>query len=222
MATKLILYGAGSFARMMRLYFDRLPKYRVCAYCVDDEFMPEIHTFDDLPLVSFDRIESRYNIDEYQIFVSVGYSNMRARMLMYEKAKAKGYKFPNYIDKSAKLDETVVLGDNNVVLMNSVIEPFTKLGSNNIIWSSVTISHDVEISDNCFVASQVLIGGRCQIDQGCFIGFASTCVQDVVLGEETLVGAKSLVLTSTQRYSKNIGIPSRVVSFHRDKGIIVA
>ncbi len=218
---EIIIYGAGSYARMMRLYIDRVAGQKVVAVCVDQAFMGDIKCFDDLPLVPFEEVEAIYPAENYFMFVAVGYSSMRAREVMYNKAKKKGYNFISYIDSSVLVDSTSVLGENNVVLSGSIIEPFSSLGDNNILWSSVIISHDVKVGSHCFFASQTLLGGNCIVDDGCFFGFNSTCVQNAVIGKESLIGAKSLVLSKTERYSKNIGVPAKKILFHRDEGILI-
>ncbi|WP_417539706.1 acetyltransferase [Marinobacter sp.] len=219
---EIVIYGAGSFAKMMRLYLDRVAGQRVVAFCVDDEFMRGISSFDGLPLVAFENIEDLYPKNRYLMFVAVGYTSMRARHSMFERASLKGYHFLNYIDNGAMLDETVILGRNNVVFGGSVLEPFSRLGDNNIVWSSVTISHDVKIGNHCFFASQSLIGGNCTIENRSFIGFNSTCIQNILIAEESLIGAKSLVLSNTDAFSKNVGVPSVKVSSHSDKGILIS
>ncbi|KKL01186.1 acetyltransferase, partial [Rheinheimera mesophila] len=185
----IIIYGAGSFAKMMRLYLERIDGQKVIAFCVDRAFLGSNRNFDGLPVIAFEEIEQLYPNDCYYIFVAVGYSNMRSRKLMYERAKFKGYKFVNYIDGSAIVDETVVLGNNNIVLLGTIIEQNCIIGDNNIFWSSVVISHDVAIDSHCFFASKSLVGGNCQIGDNCFFGFNSVCVQDVVIGKESLIGA---------------------------------
>ncbi len=218
---EIVIYGAGSFAKMMRLYLDRVEGQRVVAFSVDQEFMGEEGSFDGLPVVAFEDVQRLYPTDRFLMFVAVGYSTMRARKLMYDKARLKGYRFISYVDSSAIIDETVSIGNNNVILMGSILEAFSSLGDNNIIWASVIISHDVKVGSHCFFASQSLIGGNCYIGDNCFFGFNSTCIQDVNVGNESLVGAKSLVLSNTAEFSQNIGIPAKQVSSHRDTGIFI-
>ncbi len=217
---KLLIYGLGDFARAMRYYFEKDTDYRVVAFCADQHFIKQ-NEFDGLPVVPFENIQDIHQPDECKMFVAVGYSKMRARKSMYEKAHNKKYKFANYISPLANVDSSVILGVNNVVLQGAQIEPFCTIGNNNVIWSSVNISHDVRIGSHCFIASQSLVGGRAKIGDGCFLGFNSTTIQEVELAEETLVGAKTLVLTATEPFSKNIGLPSKLVGFHTQEGIVI-
>lgn len=218
--SNLVIYGLGDFAKMMRYYFTEDSPHKVVAFCADSSFVTE-DTFEGLPVIAFEEVQKIYSSDDHFMFVAVGYSNMRSRKCMFEKAKEKNYRFVNYISSCAKVDKSVKVGVNNIVLQGTQIEPFCKLGDNNIIWSSVNVSHDSLISNHCFIASQSLVGGFSIIEDGCFLGFNCTILQNVHLFQETLVGAKSLVLKSTKPYSKNIGSPTKLIDFHMLDGILI-
>ncbi len=217
---RLIIYGLGDFAKTMRYYFAKDTDYKVVAFCADKNYINQ-DELDGLPVVPFENIENIYGNDEYKMFVAVGYSKMRARKLMYEKARNKQYEMASYVSPLANIDPSVVFGMNNVVLQGSQIEPFCTIGDNNIIWSSVNVSHDVRIGSHCFIASQSLLGGRVKVGDGCFLGFNCTILQELMLAEETLVGAKSLVISTTQPFSENIGLPSKIARFHIEDGIVI-
>lgn len=217
----IIIYGASSFSRLMKHYFEQLNEFKVHAFCIDKKYLTHEKSIDELPILDFETIDETYPPEKFSMFVAIGYSCMRARKAMYDKAKEKGYSLVNYIDKSAVIDKSAILGENNVIFPQSTIEPFVNIGNNNIIWASVVISHNVSIGNHCFFASQTLIGGNCTIGDNSFFGFNSTCIQNIKIGKETLVGAKSLVLYNTNNYSKNIGIPSREISNHTESGILI-
>jgi UDP-N-acetylbacillosamine N-acetyltransferase len=218
--SKLVIYGLGDFAKAMRYYFEKDTDYSVVAYCADSQYINQ-NEFDGLPVVPFDDVQVIFPNDYCKMFVAVGYSKMRARKAMFEKACNKNYTLVNYISPLANIDPSTLLGVNNVVLQGAQIEPFCIIGNNNVIWSSVNISHNVKIASHCFVASQSLLGGRVEIGEGCFLGFNCTIVQEVLLAEESFVGAKSLVLAATAPFSKNIGLPSKLVGFHIQEGIVI-
>lgn len=217
----IIIYGAGSFAKMLRLYLDRIPEHKVVSFCVDQKYINSSTILDELPLIPFELVEKKYPQDKFHMIIAVGYKNMRVRIDIYNKAKLKGYRFINYIHNSALLDDTVLIGDNNIIFAGSTLEPFVKIGNNNIIWSSVVISHHSNIGSHCFFASKSLIGGNVTVEDNSFLGFNSVCVQNLVLRKETLIGASSLILSDTEPFSKYMGIPALKVSEHKCEGILI-
>lgn len=218
MKTDLIVYGKGDFAKLMLHYFSTDSKYNVVAFCVDKSYLDN-ETFCNLPLISFEDLETKYPSDRFKAFVAIGYSNMKARKVMFDKIKSKNYKCVNYISSKAIIDSSFIIGENNVILENTVIEPFVKIENNNIIWSSCNICHDVFIDSHSFIAAQTLIGGFSKIKNNCFIGFNSTIIQNIILENETLVGAKSLILKDTKSHTKYIGNPAKSISNHKEEGI---
>lgn len=211
----IIIYGNGDFAKLIQYYFDTDSNYKTVAFCADKEYVQE-SKINNLPVVTFEDIEKKYSNEKYKMFVAIGYSNMRIRKIMYKKAKDKGYKFVNYISSKVMKDDSNIIGENNAILANVVLEPFAQIGNNNIIWSSSVICHNAVIKDHSFIASQSLIGGFSIVNDNCFLGFNSTIIQNVELAEETLVGAKSLILKNTDKNSKYIGLVGKKVSEHHE------
>lgn len=217
---KIFIYGLGDFAKLMLFYFKTDSSYDVVGFCADSRYINDT-TFCELPVVPFEKIDSIYPCKEYKVFIAVGYSNMRSRKILYNKIKLKKYKCVNYISSKAKIASNTIMGENNVVLENSVIEPFSNIGNNNIIWSSSNICHNTKIGSHCFFAAQALVGGFSEIKENCFLGFNSTIIQKIILEDETFVGAKTLISKNTKKYTKYIGIPAKEVDNHKDNGIKV-
>lgn len=215
---EVVIYGIGTFAKLLYYYFTKDSNYKIVAFCADRIYIKD-KNFCNLPLIPFEDLERSYSPEKFKVFVAVGYSNMRARKIMFDKIKSKNYESVNYISSKAILDSNVIVGENNVILENTVIEPFVKIVNNNIIWSSSNICHDVFIDSHSFIAAQTLIGGFSKIKNNCFVGFNSTIIQNIVLENETLVGAKSLVLKNTKSFTKYIGNPAKSVSTHEQEGI---
>ena len=215
---EIFIYGIGDFAKLMLHYFKTDSSYNVIGFCADRKYIND-EEFCKLPIISFEEINLIYPSNKYQVFVAIGYSNMRARKIIYNKIKSKNYQCVNYISSKAILANNIIIGENNVILENVVIEPFANIGNNNIIWSSSNICHNTKIHSHCFIAAQTLVGGFCEIKENCFLGFNSTVLQNIVLEDETLVSAKTLINKNTTKCTKYIGIPGKLISNHKDNGI---
>jgi len=217
---KIIIYGFGSFAKLMHYYQKIDTDNKVIAFCVDDEFKTQ-NTFCDLPVIKISELLKQYPINSHKILIAVGYSNMRKRTEMYEKIMTLGYQCINYINTNSFIDESVEIGMNNIILPGTVIEPFTSLGDNNIIWASVNISHDVKIDSHNFIATNTTIGGFSSIGKNCFFGFNSVISSNLNIKLETLVGSNSLMLTNSKAHGKYLGSPAKFIDQHKETGIII-
>lgn len=215
---EVVIYGIGTFAKLLYYYFTKDSNYKVVAFCADRIYIKD-KNFCNLPLIPFEDLERSYSPEKFKVFVAVGYSNMRARKIMFDKIKSKNYECVNYISSKAIIDSSFTIGENNVILENVVIEPFANIGNNNVIWSSSNICHNTKIHSHCFIAAQTLVGGFSEIKENCFLGFNSTVLQNIVLEDETLVAAKTLINRNTKKCTKYMGIPAKLISIHKDNGI---
>lgn len=218
---KIIIYGASNYAQLVHHYIQTTTYDEVVAYCVDKEYLT-FNRLKGLPVIAFEEIESSFEKESHAMITAIGYSTMRARKTLFEKAKNKGYALTNYISPNANVDESATIGYNNIIMAGVHIEPFTTIGSNNVFWTSSVICHDAHVGDNCFFAAKSLIGGFSKINDGCFLGFNSTVLHNVTLEEETLVGANSLVLKNTTPFTKYIGSPAKATTKHQSVGIKVS
>ena len=215
---KIIIYGNSDFAELMHYYFTTDSIYEVIGFCVDKDYIKS-DKFLNIPLVPFEIVDKVFPPTEYKMFVAVGYKNMRLRKELYKKTIDKGYSHINYISSKAVVDKSNIIGKNNAILHNVVLEPFSKIGNNNVINTNVIICHHAEIMNDCFIAAKTLVGGFTIIKNNCFLGFSSTILQKLVIEDETLVAASSVVNRNSFKYDFLAGTPAKSVSQHEVNGI---
>jgi sugar O-acyltransferase (sialic acid O-acetyltransferase NeuD family) len=148
---------------------------------------------------------------DVSVFVAMGYSNMRARARLHGEVKRAGYRLANLICPGAHVAKDVTMGDNNIVMPGAVVEPGVALGANNVVWSNATLCHDGRIGDHNFIAANVTLGGNVTAGARNFIGFSAVVLQGRRIGDDTLIGAQSLVNRDTQDLSMYLGSPARRV-----------
>lgn len=217
---KLIIFGIGDFANQLFYYLNNDSSYEVVAFCADKKYIDKT-VFNNLPVYAFEEINNFYKTSEVKFLAAIGYSNMRAREKIYNKIIQSGFDVVNYISSNAIISKNVELGFNNIIFQGVVIEQNAVIGNNNIIWSSSVICHDVKLGNHNFIAAGSIIGGYSQVKNLCFLGFNSTVVHNIIVNDETLVGANSLLLNSTMTQSKWLGSPAKCHGFHSENGIKV-
>lgn len=192
----LVIYGNGQMARMLLSFFSE--RFDVVAFAVDRTVIVE-HTLESLPVIPFDEIESVFPPENHRMIIAVGYLEMNdLRARKYEEAKAKGYRFENYIHPSVVQHPNVNMGENNVLLDHVSIHPNSSLGNSNFISSNASIGHGCRIGNNCWINAGVSIGGETEIGDNCFLGINATVGDNIELAERCYVGANTLVSRSTQ------------------------
>ncbi len=216
---KVIVYGSAILSQM--LFYDAIgnPGFEIACFTMDDGYRRS-DELAGLPLVRFADIQTLYppsNFDLLALFD--GYTRLRDRETMYEKAKSTGYKLRNYISARADAAPDIIMGDNNVIMGLSHVGFGGTMGNNNLIRQNVYLGHQFTLGSHNIITAGCTLGGRCQISNNCYIGLGSTILNRTRIADETLVGAGSVVIRDTEPCSKNVGNPSRVISYHREEGV---
>lgn len=199
--SKVVIFGEGKMADEVYFYLTHDSEYEVVAFTVDRDYMTKKELF-GLPIIPFEDIVAQYPPSEFKMFVAIGYQQLnQLRAQKYFEAKEKGYELVSYICSKASNFGQVEVGDNCLVLENTVLQPLTSIGNNVFLWSGNLIGHHSSIEDHCFLAGQVVISGNTIVKPYCFIGVNATVGHEITIGEKSLIGAGTLVTKSTESES---------------------
>ncbi len=147
-----------------------------------------------LPLLSIEDEVSKYGEQNIGVYVTVAYKNMnKERQRIIGFLKRNGIAVLSYIHPTACVAENAIMGEGNIVLENSVIQPFVKMGDGNIIWNNVSICHHGIMGSYNYFAPGATITGRVKIGDCVFVGANSTVKNDITIGDCVLIGAGAYV-----------------------------
>jgi acyltransferase len=200
---KVIIFGIGENAQLLKYYLENdenyRDDYRVIAFTLDKDYIKE-KNFMGVSLIPFEEIEKYYTPKDFYCFIAVGYKNMnelRERKLF--QIKEKGFKTMNYISSKACIYNDLVIGENNFIMDNQVIQPFVKIGNNNVFYGGGVISHHSIIGNNCFFGAGVVIAGGTTIKDNCFIGVNSIVSGKVTIEYKTFISAGGRMSKNTKQ-----------------------
>jgi len=186
--SKVVIFGSTGWAQYLYYSLTHDSAHEVVGFTVDPEYIKE-PTLLGLPIIAFDKIVSVFPPSEYKMLVGVSYQKMnKLREIKYMQAKAMGYEFISYVSSKAQAVPDFMIGDNCLVLENSVIQPFVKIGNNVTICASAIVGHHTVIKDHAFVSPGAVILGVVTIGTHCLIGANATIIQGVTIGQECLIG----------------------------------
>ena len=144
--------------------------------------------------MAFEEILDTYPPEDFKMLVAVGYQDLnRFRAGKYAEAKAKGYELISYVSSRASNFSNVPIGDNCLILENAVLQPCSQVGNNVFFWNGNHLGHHARIEDHCYVAGQVVISGMVVIEPYCFLGVNATIGHEIKVGQESFIGAGTLV-----------------------------
>jgi sugar O-acyltransferase (sialic acid O-acetyltransferase NeuD family) len=210
---KVVIFGTGDIAQIANYYFQIDSDYEVAAFTVNHGYIKE-STFEGMPVVAFEDIESEFPPSRFEMFIALSYANLnKVREQKYGEAKGKGYKLANYISSRCSYMSQFSPGDNCFIFEDNTIQPFVKIGNNVTLWSGNHIGHHSVIHDHNFISSHVVISGHCEIRSNCFIGVNATLHNNVTIAEENIIGAGAIITKSTDRAS--VWIPPRSIKMDK-------
>ncbi len=194
---KIVLFGIGQIAELAYSYLNYDSSYEVIAFTVDKEWM-STKIFHELPVITFEEIETIYPPNQFKMFIPISYRNVnKLRAEKYYQAKDKGYKLITYICSKAIIWPGLKIGDNCFIFENNVIQPYVEIGNNVILWSGNHIGHHTIIKDHCFISSHVVISGSVIVEPRCFFGVNSTIRDNIKIAKECVIGAGAIISKDT-------------------------
>ena len=128
---------------------------------------------------------------------------------------------------TACIREEVEIGDNTLIAMAVTINTNTNIGSNVKIMDNTHITGNAVIENNVFIGMLVTMAndnsmGRGNDDlkdmlgptirEGAIIGQASCLLPGVIIGENSIVGANSVVTKDVEKDTLVMGVPAKKVS----------
>lgn len=134
----------------------------------------------------------------------------------YSLFKRKGYEFQNIIYNSNLDLKNSKVGE-NVVILDSFIQPYTKIGNNTFIWSGTTVGHHSSLGNNCWISSGTTIGGNCKINDFNFLGLNSTIGHFVSIGKKCFIGSSSHITRNISAQNVVIQNNSKKILFDPEK-----
>ena len=136
----------------------------------------------------------------------------KGREQVVKKLLGRGAKFVNLIHPTSRLSDYCSIG-NGVILY-----PYSSVGSNAFIGDFVflqktDIAHDVKIGDFTTISALCGILGGVRIGERVFIGNHATILPGLLIDNDAIVGAGSVVIRTVKKSTKVFGNPARKIDF---------
>jgi sugar O-acyltransferase (sialic acid O-acetyltransferase NeuD family) len=202
---KVVIFGSGYFAQVVYVYLSRDSAYEVAGFTVNQKYLTQKKVM-GLEVVPFEGIEDVYPPDQYPMFIAISFGRLnKARSEIYKICRDKGYTLISYVSSKAAQWGEIEVGDNCLILENSVIQPFVRIGNDVIIWSGAFIGHHSKIEDHCFIAAHAVISGHVMVGSHCFVGVNATIRDEVTVAPECIIGAGALIMKDTKEHEVYAG-----------------
>lgn len=209
-----VIFGTASFAEVAAFYLTHDSLYEVVGFTATGEHTSE-STFLNLPLVSFDQVDTIFPPGDHDMFIAVGYAKMNSlRERFAAEARAKGYTMLTYICSKATTWPDLKIGSNCFVFEDNTLQAFVSIGEGTILWSGNHVGHHSTIGTNCFITSHVVVSGHCKIGSNSFVGVNATISEGVTIGDRNLIGPATLIQKDSG--SDEVFLATRTTKYPKD------
>lgn len=118
--------------------------------------------------------------------------------------------FPNLIDPSVKLSQTVKFGEGNIVCAGSILTVDMRIGNCNFINLNCTVGHDVVMHDFCIINPGSNISGNVTLKNRVNVGTGTKVIQGITIGENAVIGAGAVVVRDVPADVTVVGVPAKI------------
>lgn len=204
----IVIIGKGGFAKETKWIIDRI-NHKTTTW----NFLGYIDkTADAVDVIGDDN----YILNmKKKLSVVLAIGNPRVRNNIYLQYKENKFlEFPNLIDPSVKMSESVCLGEGNIICADNIMTVDISLGSFNIINLNCTVGHDVRIGSFNTVNPNTNISGNVVLKDFIEIGTGVKIIQGITIEEGVIVGAGSVLISDTPAETTIVGVPAKIIKYH--------
>jgi len=210
---KIVLYGAGGFARELAYMIETInklgtfPKYHLLGFVVDKEYYTPETTVNGYPVLGTDEWLQAHK-DEVVCTCAIG-ENPQARKEIQERLESQGVTFETLIAAGVAVPPTTTIGAGSILCDGVFLSVNMTVGKGVVVNARSSFGHDVVIGDYTCIMGAANITGNVWIGKCAFIGGAAYIIPKRKIGNHALVAAGSVVFTNVKDGTKVLGNPAK-------------
>jgi sugar O-acyltransferase (sialic acid O-acetyltransferase NeuD family) len=180
-AKPVLVYGGGEFGQVVReLVIDC---GRSFAGFVDDWVKgPEI-------VGDSKSVFARSSAEDFEIAMAIGYRHLAARLEVFQKLTAVGYRFVSLVHPAAYVSSSARIGSGVQVMARAIVDRAAAVRDLVVLWPGANVSHDCEVGRNTFISPGAVLCGRVRLGHSCFVGAGAVITDGVAVPERTSIKA---------------------------------
>lgn len=207
------IVGSGGFAREILTLINDInkqsKKYEVVGF-VGPEKNQSIHGF---PVIGTDE-EINNTSEPISLVLAVGEPNLK------EKIKSKYTNplvtFPTLVHPSVIIGDkkSVRIGHGCIICAGCILTTDITLHDFVTLNLQCTVGHDTIINNYASFMPSVNISGEVNVGKGVYVGTGAKIINQLEIGENTIVGAGAVVAKSLPANCTAVGVPAKPIKFH--------
>ena len=207
----IVLVGGGPHARYCIDIVEKEGKYHIVG--ITDPYKEVGTDVDGYKIIGRQEDLLRL-IREYDIYgglITIGDNWIRKHVFDVIRSIKGDFVFVNAIHPSTLVGRDVELGVGIVIMAGSIINPGARIGNFCFVATGAQVEHDNIMHDFSSISAGSITGGRVEIGRFSAITLGVTVVDRLKIGENSVVGAGSLVLEDVPDNVLVYGCPAKII-----------
>lgn len=207
----IVIVGSGGHAKYIVEIVERERRYTIAGLI--DRFRepgsqrlgyPVLGKEEDLPLL----IDTHFLKG---VIIGIGDNSIRSAVAARVSSLCPGLPFVNAIHPDTSIAKDVIIGKGTVIYPGHILGPGCSVGRFCILFTNSSLGHDSTMGDYASIGARVVTGGYCEIGAYAAVNIGSVLVDRVSVGEHSVIGAGSTVLSSLGPRRLAYGTPAKAV-----------
>ncbi len=191
----LVVLGAGLFGdQLARLIEGPFGGVHTLKGFIDDRVATPPASRAGAPVLgSWEAFAAETDPASVQLVLAVGYRDLRARLAVYERARAAGFTFARLTHPAAVIAPDAVVGDGVILQAGACVDAGAAIGDGGFIDLNVSVCERARLGPCCYIAAGAAIGGGATLGAACFVGLNGVVVDRVRVGDGVRAPAGGLI-----------------------------
>lgn len=210
MKKRLVIAGAGDFGREVVEWVKTSPVFLKNSEINEIVFIDDDNSRADASTIPLVGGISSYTPEVNDIFLcSVG--NPATRERICSSLASRGATFATFVHDTALIGDRVTLGRGTIVCPAVIMSTDIVVAEQVHINVACTVGHDAQVGSYATLSSSCNLAGHVSLGSGVFLGTAVTIIPGKRVGNNSRVGAGSVVLRSLSANVSAFGNPCRPI-----------
>lgn len=202
----IVVVGNGGFAKETKWLIERINKTKAIW-----NFKGFINKEKTDGIIGNDHFLLSYSHELY-VVIAIGEPCIREKLYHLYKENPNIH-FPNIIDPSVFISESISIGKGNIICANTVLTVDISVGDFCIINLGCTVGHGTVIRDFVTINPGTNVSGNVVLNNLVNLGTGTKIIQGKVIGYETQTGAGAVVVNNLPENCTAVGVPAKPVKY---------